>query len=263
MSQRPADDDPHPARALPDVEERSETAEPVRPHRALPPEDPASAVSPDTAVLQPTEAAAAAGPGSPVSPQTTVMGATAARAASPASPSTTVLPAAAAPRAGDGDDPVELSAWQQPWVRKLANARRVLPIIALIVGVLAAVGCVLLVLRGGLEQVWGLPVLVVGAGLAGGCLAGGVLGLVAYQRLRTVLQAGPWRPAAIELGRGNRASLLADDPGAEPRSLELDVRATRLGDRGARVPVQWLAQDERIVLATTDQSRLIRTWPGR
>ena len=256
MSQRPVDDDPHPARALPDAEERSESAEPVRPHRALPPEDPQSAASPDTAVLRATDAppVAPARPASPTSPATSVL------PASQASPNTTVLAGGAV--RGD-DEPVELSAWQQPWTRKLAKARRVLPLVALLIGVLAAIGCVVLVLRGGLEQVWGLPVLVVGAGLAGGCLSGGVLGLLAYQRLRGVLQSGPWHPATVELGQGNRARLLPDGPAAEPQPLELDVRATRLGERGARVPIQALAQDDRIVLATTDQTRLIRTWPGR
>lgn len=286
MTHRPADDDPKPARALPDAAEESEAAEPVRAHRALPPEGPSSPDSPATAVLSQSDIASAeptrppgptrspeptrppsptrpVPPASQASPATAVIGPPARRAGSPASPNTTVLSGAAVREPDGPDESVEVAAWQHPWVRRLAGARRIVPILALVVGVLAAVACVLLVLRGGLEQAWGLPVLVVAAGLAGGCLAGGVLGLVAYQRLRTVLQSGPWRPAVVELGAGSQAWLLPTDPTAGKQPLELEVRTARLGDRGSRVQVHSLALQERGVLATTDERRLIRAWPGR
>ncbi|NNG19249.1 hypothetical protein HJ590_06565 [Naumannella sp. ID2617S] len=200
--------------------------------------------------------------GSPVSPDTTVF-------------SANVLPRHAADPAADAgadsgadsgaeDGPVadrasEPVAWQDPATRKLANRRLLLPIVALLLGLLVAAGCVALVLLGGMERVWGLPAVVVGAGLAGGCLTGGVFGLIGWSRLRRTLQAAPWLPGELEVEVGNRARLLAD--GGVPGLLELETRADRLGERGARVPVEVVRDGVRVVLAAQQRGRLVRTWP--
>lgn len=161
---------------------------------------------------------------------------------------TTPLPAAHA----RADRP---PAWSDPATRTSARRSLWLALLLLLIGLAAVGGCVALFLTGTLGEAWGLWVLVVAGGLAGGALAAGITMLVLWVRLRGFLRRGPWSPGVLTLGERRDAQLVH---GRSMGSVRLDVRAGSLGDPGDELTVDVRSDGDHIVLTVPPSRRMIR-----
>ncbi|GAB3710129.1 hypothetical protein [Mariniluteicoccus flavus] len=137
-------------------------------------------------------------------------------------------------------------AWDDPATRAAAQRRLLPTVVAAGVGVLALVATVVLAVLGVIQQPWGLWVLVVLAGLAGGCIAGALAGWAIEAPLRRLLKAHPWERLEGRVGLRNQLVVVADN---RRRAYDLDLtRGETAGELGDALAVRACGpRDEKVV----------------
>lgn len=144
-------------------------------------------------------------------------------------------------------------AWDDAPTRRSVNRSLRVALLSIVVALAATAGCGALVLLGQLGEPWGLWVLVLMGGVAGGALAGGVTMLTLWARTRSFLRGGPWVPALLTLGDDHDAELAV---GRWIGQVRLEPRAGSLGDPDEEIAVDVRSDGGR-VLITVPPSRHI------
>ena len=122
-------------------------------------------------------------------------------------------------------DPAD--AWADPGTRRAARPHLWTAVALFLLAAVAGAGAGFVAARGLLAEAWGMPVMVVAGGLAGGALAGAVTLLILWLRLRAFLRGGAWFAAEMTLRERRYATLRHGPHVAEVR---LDGSTARLGE---------------------------------
>lgn len=156
------------------------------------------------------------------------------------------------PLPGNADFP---PAWSDRETRRSANRTLWIGVLLLLIGLAAAAACVALFVAARIGEPWGLPVVVIVGGLAGGTIAGGIATVAQWARLRRFLAGGPWISAELMLDHGKDAELIR---GRTQEPIRLEVRTAALGDPGAIITVEVRSDGDEMLITAPPRRQLIR-----
>ncbi|WP_432557551.1 hypothetical protein [Granulicoccus sp. GXG6511] len=151
-------------------------------------------------------------------------------------------------------------AWADAATRRSVNRTLWVALLLLLIAIVAIGSCVAIVVRDFLAESWGLGVLVVTAGVAGGALAGAVTMLVIWVRTRGFLRRGPWVPGELTLAEGRDAEIVF---GRSVASIRMEIRTGAFGDPGDKLEVEVRSDGDRILITVPPSRRILRASPAR